>query len=901
MFNSYNGFDIMKFVRSDIVELFDNDLIRFNGSYRPYQQRILDNLNEYSLNDKIHLVAPPGSGKTTLGLEIIKRLNKNALILTPTLTIREQWIERFVQDFLIDKALKDKFISNDLKKPAPIICITYQALYSAYMQKINKYQDEENLYEEENDFSDFNLIETLISYNIKTICLDECHHLRSEWWKALDTTLKKIKDVKTISLTATPPYDSNKSEWQKYIDLCGPIDDEIFTPELIYHNNLACHQDFIYLNYPTKDELEIIEKFNENAKKIFIEYQHSTEIIKILQKEQLTFNDFKNKYYENPDFYRAKCIFLNHNDIKQSYILKKFIRLEPFDIKHFECLLNNIIFNEKYKNEPFIQQFKRKLISLGLVNKHTVYLTNHEKINKILIQSQNKLNSINEIVAFEYSNLKEKLRLLILTDYIKKEQKKNIDNLDKEIKSIGTIPIFESLRRKNILGLKMCVLSGSIAIIPNDKIELFNKLTNNQFSFSKLKSSNYSEIILSSSNRRLLVSTITKMFQDGEFNIVIGTKSLLGEGWDSPCINTLILASYVDSYIASNQTRGRAIRVDTKNPNKVANIYHLICLNPYNVQESEDYLNVRKRCKTFLGLAYRNDRIENGEERLRLFTSEKNTISKNDVLLHNQEILKIAKNRQETQKRWLKCLNDSKSVEMVCNCLITDKNYLRHTYTFYNSLLQLLLFFFLQFSIIQIYLAFPLRLIGHIILVLSTFVITLFIIKFILRVYKLATHLNKLKYLGIALFNALKVSGVIKSKNAYPKVFRTNKNRYLIYLKDATTHEQNIFIESLKQMLSNYQSPRYLLAKPKSIGRREFFVIPDMFKKNKESAFLLTHNMDVIFGHYEQIFAKNEYGKAIALYAQYLFYKRCDKALLIDKKVLIPKDELIKENLKYEQ
>ena len=62
----------------------------------------------YTLSDNLIVQGVAGSGKTTLGLEIIKRLNKNALILTPTLTIREQWIERFVQDFLIDKALKDK-------------------------------------------------------------------------------------------------------------------------------------------------------------------------------------------------------------------------------------------------------------------------------------------------------------------------------------------------------------------------------------------------------------------------------------------------------------------------------------------------------------------------------------------------------------------------------------------------------------------------------------------------------------------------------------------------------------------------------------------------------------------------------------------------------------------------
>jgi superfamily II DNA or RNA helicase len=60
----------------------------------------------------------------------------------------------------------------------------------------------------------------------------------------------------------------------------------------------------------------------------------------------------------------------------------------------------------------------------------------------------------------------------------------------------------------------------------------------------------------------------------------VGTKSLLGEGWDSPCINSLILASFVGSFVLSNQMRGRAIRIDKTNPDKVSNIWHLVSVEP---------------------------------------------------------------------------------------------------------------------------------------------------------------------------------------------------------------------------------------------------------------------------------------------------------------------------------
>ena len=111
--------------------IFDEN-IKFYGTYRPYQQRVLDNLSSFLDNEKIHVVAAPGSGKTTLGLELILRLGNPSLVLVPSIAIREQWIDRFVSGFINDKDEKDKWISNDIKNPKPIICITYQALYSAY-------------------------------------------------------------------------------------------------------------------------------------------------------------------------------------------------------------------------------------------------------------------------------------------------------------------------------------------------------------------------------------------------------------------------------------------------------------------------------------------------------------------------------------------------------------------------------------------------------------------------------------------------------------------------------------------------------------------------------------------------------------------------------------------------
>lgn len=92
------------------------------------------------------------------------------------------------------------------------------------------------------------------------------------------------------------------------------------------------------------------------------------------------------------------------------------------------------------------------------------------------------------------------------------------------------------------------------------------------------------------------VALLTEMFEKGFINILIGTKSLLGEGWDSPCINSLILASFVGSFMLSNQMRGRAIRVDRNNSHKVLNIWHLVTVLPESV--SDKMISPKKAIKS---------------------------------------------------------------------------------------------------------------------------------------------------------------------------------------------------------------------------------------------------------------------------------------------------------------
>ena len=68
----------------------------FTGQWRGYQSQCLEafEADRAAGRHQTLLVAPPGSGKTVVGLEVVRRLGAPALVLCPSRTIQRQWGEK---------------------------------------------------------------------------------------------------------------------------------------------------------------------------------------------------------------------------------------------------------------------------------------------------------------------------------------------------------------------------------------------------------------------------------------------------------------------------------------------------------------------------------------------------------------------------------------------------------------------------------------------------------------------------------------------------------------------------------------------------------------------------------------------------------------------------------------
>ncbi|NLL63274.1 MAG: DEAD/DEAH box helicase family protein [Ruminococcaceae bacterium] len=811
----------------------------FKGEFRSYQAEVLSRAEVGLRDGKIHIVAAPGSGKTILGLELISRLGVPALILSPTVTIKQQWGERFYENFVNEEEYK-KVFSFDLRNLKEFTSVTYQALHAAStkgtvlkeeiaeMDETDEVLDEIQLQSEIIDFTGFDLIGAIKAANIGVVCLDEAHHLRSEWQKALESVLKKLS-VKVIALTATPPYDSNPTQWDRYISLCGEIDEEIFVPELVFKNTLCPHQDFIYFNYPTAEEEAILKEYKT----------------KLLENDTLEIEDAET-WNGTGKIEKAKT-----------------------DIKAIKSTLKT----------------KAKI---------------KEKADKILLSSIGKLSGIEKIVESEVSALGVNLRMLILTDFIRKEMLPIIGT-EEPIGQMGTVPIFETVRRLE-LNTKIALLSGTLVILPNEILEdisTISKASEIGFSSKEIVGVDYSIVTFSGTNKNK-VMILTEAFSKGLINVLIGTKSLLGEGWDSPCINSLILASFVGSFMLSNQMRGRAIRVDKMAPDKVSNIWHLVTLEPPSLIKSTekmygaDFETISRRFDCFVAPSYDGTVIESGMDRLICL---KPPFDENGVKKINATMLQLASNRTATKATWFSPASVTSAASRAqVSSAVSSESMLSAAMMKFNKLYALIASLILfVIAIISIILLTTTGQILNIIGALGLFTflgIAPKILKKAWRRHRFTSPEKCIFAVSKCIFMSMRKLGFIETKDAHIKI-QSNDNKVSCVLLDASAREKEIFAKAMTELLSPIDNPRYLIVKSNTgLFRKKFdytqsYACPSILATNKDTTSILKGYLARYIDEYELIYTKSESGKKVLENCVQKSYLTTSKNKVESKRILL--------------
>ncbi|MDM1557422.1 MULTISPECIES: DEAD/DEAH box helicase family protein [Chryseobacterium] len=863
----------------------------FKYPWRAYQKKFLNHLDEYLVDNHLHVSAPPGSGKTVLGLEVMLRLGKPTLIVAPTLAIKNQWIQRFCELFLnIETA--PGWISSDIRKPGIITVTTYQGVHAA----IEGASEEGEIKGESSKVPASEIIKRLQQKKVGTFILDEAHHLKNVWWRSLMDLKNKIEPT-VVSLTATPPFDVSGSEWQKYIQLNGPIDVEISVPELMIEGDLCPHQDLVHFTLPSQEEQTKIEYYHTQALGFFEEIKKDVVFLNAIEQHPLYQKPLEHLdwIYENISSYTSGLVYLHfrgkeipqiHFEIigdQQEYIPEfDFFWME--ELLEFYLLVDQTHFKDY---EDHRTDLGNRLKRLGFFEQKTLSFFNSKRLNQILNSSIGKLQGIKDIVDFEFSVLKENLRLVILTDFIKKEYlnsgTQNTLNLDK----IGAIPIFEKLRRENVQQKRIGVLTGSLVIIPGSAKSIFEKLCTkkelSRISLSPLSyDSDYFIISLTEQVKHDIVHIITEIFQSGEIHILIGTKSLLGEGWDAPKMNTLILASFISSFVLSNQMRGRVIRTDKDVPDKTGNIWHLVCFDPNDENGGQDLDIMKRRFRTFVGISNKDvPTIENNFERLNVKAIE----TKEDVLEVNDLFFTLAKGRSNLVKRWENALSQGNILVEEIQVPSINMAGMQEVKMDYVGKMSINMLKVIASSILLFWqnLLFGIFRNLQVINSVKTFSVFASLFGFAgfvvygRKLYRSARQYCRYRDVGkqlgvlaeVVLYGLIHEKIIRTSFEQLKIVSSSNKSEgSFCYLKGGSQFENTQFIQTLQELVSQIDNPRYILKQQRKfffLKKEQYFPVPEVFAKNKKSAEFFHKNWNKIVGASELIFTRTIDGRKILL------------------------------------
>lgn len=132
------------------------------------------------------IVAPPGSGKTMVGMELIARHQKPALVLVHRKQLLDQWVERIQKDLNVPKAHIGRFSSAKKSTGKEITVGLLQSFARAKPEDMKGLRDK-----------------------FGTIIVDECHHIPA---KTFRNVIAHLNPEYLYGLTATPKRQHNDEQ-----------------------------------------------------------------------------------------------------------------------------------------------------------------------------------------------------------------------------------------------------------------------------------------------------------------------------------------------------------------------------------------------------------------------------------------------------------------------------------------------------------------------------------------------------------------------------------------------------------------------------------------------------------------------------------------------------------------
>lgn len=615
---------------------------RYPRPFRRYQEQALaavDRLREAG-ESRAYVVMPPGSGKTVVGLETARRLGRRTLVLTPNTAVQGQWLSQW-QDFGGEGAHPQPGSGGRLLK-AGLTVLTYQAL-SVW----DRTPDDED---EPDDTSPGiaerrraavrdpegrdllalmhprgrDLVEQAARTGPWTLVLDECHHLLETWGALVRALVRELgDDTWVLGLTATPAVELTARQRELHDELFGDCGFSVPTPAVVKEGELAPFQELVYLTSPSPEEDTWIiadrTRFADLQLELVSERTGSLPFLDWLWRRlhdrrvpdsgaRLTWRELE---AGDPELARAglRLVHAGLLSLPSGARLQEQHRVEA-DATDWAVLLGayaneHLAISRVAADGVLLRSVREVLPSLGHVLTTQGLRATTSPVDRVCALSESKAGAAVHVLQAEHAALGDDVRAVVLCDFEQRtaQAPSRLRRTTPADAVSGSARLAFLALASSDLGpvLRPVLCTGRTVAMRREDLPGFRSVCPPHLAdrllaepFDGMRSLVRVEAGAGWS-ARVWTPLVTEWLVRGGTQVVVGTRGLLGEGWDCPPLNVVVDLSSASTATAVTQLRGRSLRLDPSRPDKVADNWTVVCVADDHPRGDADYLRaVRK-------------------------------------------------------------------------------------------------------------------------------------------------------------------------------------------------------------------------------------------------------------------------------------------------------------------
>ena len=649
--------------------------MRFTGTWRRYQELALEAFDRdvTAGTRRTHIVAPPGSGKTLLGVEIARRIGRPALVLAPNTAVQSQWL-RTVAGFANGAG-----VAADDPSGA-IACLTYQSMCrlddpaallgdlaarrwaqeraGAVAQTPNEVladaatwtgeaarrRDDEQARitasikreiarAEHGDLHVGQLLSPAVrerlaalkAGGVGTIVLDECHHLASLWGYVVRAIVEELRDVHLVGLTATAPEELTREEADLYTRLLGPVDFTVPTPAVVRDGFLAPYQELAWLTEPLETERRWMAERDTRFRELVTALHGDPDgpwsfpawVLTRLRQRRRGDDDAAEVSWasfvrDQPDLAEAGARFLASaglalpEGVPHGEAFRSPPRLDDWVVLLEDYALRCLGAQSEPGAAARYDAIAAALRELGLTLTRQGIRRGASHVDRLLMSSAAKSLALADVIACELDARAGDLRALILVDTERPRATVDPDLATVIREGAGTageaVRALAADARTQVV--RPVLVSGRGVRCHTDDAAVVATAISTDAHPVRVEPDEDGLARLVSDGAgwtpAVWVAAVTAAFDRGAVRALVGTRAMLGEGWDAPCVNVVVDMTAATTSVSVTQMRGRSLRLDPDAPDKIASNWDVVCVAPGLARGEADYERfVRKHLHVF--------------------------------------------------------------------------------------------------------------------------------------------------------------------------------------------------------------------------------------------------------------------------------------------------------------